>query len=364
MKNFQKIKIDGVEYYIVDSIQNLRAEDSFIHRQNKLKIFKGNGESRKYIGSYTGTNGDKLKHFFEYEKWGDTKINNKRVYPIIQENCFFSKENLLKYLYDARVEYQKQEQIYNFDISKNFEENLNQITKLKDSILKFSIYDVSDFTDNKRGNRAYIRSDAKIWNIWRKLVLPKISYLSILKLLPVENLSANPIYYFRILLDYQFRSIVHSQLSTSSIDIVTQTNKKSKKTVSRDGASKYRKQVIEYMSQCPFSKISDDRLLIASHIKPYNVCMKENKPHEAVDYLNGLALSPTYDKLFDQGYITFTDRGELICGTQLSAYTWEKLHINPNAKNVMRIYPEKREKYLEFHRKYVFQDNIEDLILK
>ena len=362
MKNFQKIKIDEVEYYIVDSIQNLRAEDSFIHRQNKLKIFKGNGESRKYIGSYTGTNGDKLKHFFEYKKWGDTKINNKRVYPIIQENCFFSKENLLKYLYDARVEYQKQEQIYNFDISKNFEENLNQITKLKDSILKFSIYDVSDFTDNKRGNRAYIRSDAKIWNIWRKLVLPKISYLSILKLLPVENLSANPIYYFRILLDYQFRSIVHSQLTTSSIDIVSQTNKKSKKTVSRDGASKYRKQVIEYMLQCPFSKISDDRLLIASHIKPYNVCIKENKAHEAIDYLNGLALSPTYDKLFDQGYITFTDRGELICGTQLSAYTWEKLHINPNAKNVMRIYPEKREKYLDFHRKYVFQDNIDDLI--
>jgi len=362
MKNFQKIKIDEVEYYIVDSIQNLRAEDSFIHRQNKLKIFKGNGESRKYIGSYTGTNGDKLKHFFEYKKWGDTKINNKRVYPIIQENCFFSKENLLKYLYDARVEYQKQEQIYNFDISKNFEENLNEISQLNESKLKFSIYDVSDFIDNKRGNRAYIRSDAKIWDIWRKLVLPKISYLSILKLLPTTNLSAQPIYYFRILLDYQFRSIVHSKLTTSSFNFISENNKKSKKTVSRDGATKYRKQVIEYMLQCPFSKISDDRLLIASHIKPYNVCIKENKPHEAVDYLNGLALSPTYDKLFDQGYITFTDRGELICGTQLSAYTWEKLHINPNAKNVMRIYPEKREKYLEFHRKYVFQDNIDDLI--
>ncbi|HHD81807.1 MAG TPA: HNH endonuclease [Campylobacterales bacterium] len=362
MSNFQKIKINEIEYYIVDSIQNLRAEDSFIHRQNKLKIFKGNGESRKYIGSYTGNNGEKLKHFFEYDKWGDTKINNKRVYPIIQENCFFSKENLLKYLYDARVEYQKQEQIYNFDISKNFEENLKQITQLKENILKFSIYDVSDFMDNKRGNRAYIRSDSKIWDIWRKLVLPKISYLSILKLLPMSNLSAKPIYYFRILLDYQFRSIVHSQLTTSSIDTVSKTSQTSQKTVSRDGASKYRKQVIEHMSQCPFSKISDDRLLIASHIKPYNICVKENKPNEAIDYLNGLALSPTYDKLFDQGYITFSDKGELICGTQLSAYTWEKLHINPNAKNIMRIYPEKREKYLDFHRKYVFQDNISDLI--
>jgi hypothetical protein len=35
---------------------------------------------------------------------------------IQEENCFFSKSNLLKYMYDARIEYQKQEQIYNFDI--------------------------------------------------------------------------------------------------------------------------------------------------------------------------------------------------------------------------------------------------------
>lgn len=363
MSSFQKIRIDEIEYYIVDSIQNLRAEDSFIHRKNKLRIFKGNGESRKYIGSYTGNNGEKLKSFFEYTMWGNSKINNQRTYPIVQEHCFFSKANLLQYLYDARVEYQAQEQIYNHDISKNFEENIQKIKKIKEDKIGFSIYDVSDFIDNKRRNRAYIRSDDDIWKLWRELILPKISYLSILKLIPVENQSDNPIYYFRVFLDYQFRSIVHPKLSLSSTDIISKEKKEKivKKTTSREGASKYRKQVIEYMMQCPFTKISDDRLLIASHIKPYNICMKENKPNEAIDYLNGLALSPTYDKLFDQGYITFTNKGELICGTQLSAYTWEKLNINPNAKNIMRIYPEKRESYLEFHRNHVFQDNINDL---
>ncbi len=363
MSGFQKIKIDSVEYYIVDSIQDLRAEDSFIHRQNKLKLFKGNGESRKYVGSYTGNNGQKLKHFFEYETWGDTKVNNKRTYPIIQENCFFSKENLLKYLYDARVEYQKQEQVYNFDISKNFDENIQNINELSDNKIEFSIYDVSDFTDNKRGNRAYIRSDAKIWDLWRKLILPKISYLSILKLLPTNNKSSQPIYYFRILLDYQFRSIVHSQLGGSTEELIEVTKEKVKrKIVSREGASKYRRQVLEHMPQCPFTKISDERLLVASHIKPYQTCINEERIDQATDYLNGLALSPTYDKLFDQGYITFMDDGRLICGTQLSSYTWEKLQINPNAKNKMRIYPEDRESYLEFHRKCVFQDNIDDLI--
>ena len=103
--------------------------------------------------------------------------------------------------------------------------------------------------------------------------------------------------------------------------------------------------------------------MIESHIETHIVCMRNNEHEQAIDYLNGLALSPTYDKLFDQGYITFTDEGELLCGTQLSPYTWEQLNINPNAKNKLRIYPENRESYLEYHRQNVFQDNIEDVIL-
>lgn len=365
MNNFQKIKIDGNEYFIIDSIQNLRAEDSFIFRKNKLTMFKGNGESRKYVGSYTGSSGERLSDFFEYNDWGKGKENGKRVYTQIQEKCFFSKTNLLKYLYDARIEYQKQEQVYKFDISEFYNEHVEKVNNLGNDKVFFSIYDVSDFTDNKL-NRGYIRSDNDVWDIWRKLVLPKISYLSILKLIPINSQEQNttPLFYFRILLDYQFRSIVHPKLSTSTTEILVKekTKRITKKTPSREGQQQYRKKVIEHMPQCPFTKISDERLLIASHIKPYRTCINEDKVNEAVDYYNGLALSPTYDKLFDQGYITFMDNGELICGTQLTPYTWERLNINPNAKNVMRIYPEKRENYLEYHRQNVFQDDINDLI--
>ena len=364
MNNFQKIKIEDKEYFIIDSIQNLRAEDSFIHRKNKLKSFIGNGEARKYVGSYLSSSGDRLSDFFEYKNWGQAKENGKRIYPIIQkDNCFFSKTNLLKYLYDTRIEYQKQEQIYNFDISSFYDTNLEAINNLDTEKIFFSIYDVSDFTENKM-SRGYIRSDAEIWDVWRKIILPKISYLSILKLIPTSG-SKEPLFYFRILLDYQFRSIVHPQLigTSSEIALKEKAQREQIKSISRVGADLFRKKVIEHMPQCPFSKISDDKLLIASHIKPYRICIKEGREDQAIDYLNGLALTPTYDKLFDQGYITFTDIGELICGTLLSSYTWEKLHINPNAKNKMRIYPEDRELYLEYHRKFVFQDNIEDLIL-
>ena len=179
--------------------------------------------------------------------------------------------------------------------------------------------------------------------------------------LPSED-SIKPIFYFRILLDYQFRTFVHPSALQLVEEIAFDIPEIEEiKRSYRIGQEKYRRAVIEYMPQCPFSKISDERLLIASHIKPYSVCIKENNQEEALDYLNGLALSPTYDRLFDQGYITFLDNGELICGTQLSSYTWDKLNINPTAKNKMRIFPENREKYLEYHRKYVFLDDINDL---
>lgn len=369
MSNFQTITIENVEYNIIDSIQNLLAEDSFIHRNNKLSIFGGNGEARKYVGSYDGNSGERLKTFFEYDNWGVTKtINGKRAeYPIIQENCFFNKENLQRYLFDAKVEYQKQEQLYHNNIAEFYDEYVNSINNLEQENIFFSIYDVSDHLQNAKGyRRGYIRSDNDIWAIWRKIVLPKISYLSILKLKPVNNDSANPLFYFRIFLDYQFRSIVHPQLllvEKSEEPTIEETSEQQMiKRSGRNGQQKYRKDVINYMAQCPFTLITDELLLRASHIKPYAVCMAENNEKEALDYLNGLAFTPTYDWLFDRGYITFTDEGHLICGTRLSPYTWEKLNINPNAKNKMRIFPEGREKYLEFHRKYVFQDNIDEFI--
>ncbi|WP_431166102.1 HNH endonuclease [Tenacibaculum halocynthiae] len=374
MENLQKIKIDGKEYFIIDSIQDFRAEDSFIHRKNKLAQFRGNGESKKHVGTYSGEKGEMMSNFFDYSKWGlehyDSKKKRKTFNSakdsgaLISENrCFFSKSNFQKYLNDAKTEYFAQEQHYHNNISEYYNERLGKVNNLETNQIFFSIYDASDNLSQKQ-NRGYVRSDDTIWKLWRELILPSISYLSILKLVPIDDQKVEPLFYFRILLDYQFRSFVHPK----SLDTEQELEKEEietgivKKRTHRKGSEKYRREVINYMPQCPFTKITDERLLIASHIKPYSICIKNNENDQALDYLNGLALSPTYDKLFDQGYITFSDNGELICGTQLSSYTWEKLSINPNAKNKMRIFPEERELYLEYHRNNVFQDDINDLI--
>lgn len=375
MTDFQKIKIENIEYFIVDSIQDFRAEDSFIHRSNKLAQFEGNGESKKHVGTYNGELGQRISKFFDYYTWGlehiDIQKKRKTVDSaresggIIQDNtCFFSKSNLLKYLEDAKAEYFAQEQIYHNDISQYYEERYQQVLNLATEHITFSIYDASD-NISKKQNRGYIRSDDSIWSLWRELILPKISYLSILKLVPIHQTAANnkTIFYFRILLDYQFRTFVHpSALHIEQVKNVQSVESEESKKTYRIGQERYRKAVIEYMPQCPFSKITDERLLIASHIKPYSACIKEKREDQALDYLNGLTLSPTYDRLFDQGYITFSDQGELICGTQLSSYTWEKLNINPSAKNRMRIFPENRQDYLDYHRKHIFQDDIKDFV--
>jgi len=52
---------------------------------------------------------------------------------------------------------------------------------------------------------------------------------------------------------------------------------------------------------CPFTKINDNRLLIASHIKPW--AFSDNK--ERLDLKNVFVLSPLFDKLFDRGLISF-----------------------------------------------------------
>ncbi|MGV1020378.1 HNH endonuclease [Empedobacter falsenii] len=376
-QELQKIKIDSKEFYIIDSIQDFRAEDSFIHRKNKLAQFNGNGEAKKHVGTYAGEAGQRMSSFFNYYRWGTEHIDPDKKRKTIQsalfsnaiisKNCFFSKTNLLKYLEDAKIEYYQKEQIYHNNITEFYNDRVKAVRALNQEKIFFSIYDASDNLSQKQ-NRGYIRSDDEIWALWRDLILPKISYLSILKLVPTDiedvNNYSDPLFYFRILLDYQYRSFVHpSNFEVEEVIVVDEnvTLETIRKSY-RQGQEKYRRNVLEYMPQCPFTLITDERLLIASHIKPYNVCIKESNESEALDYLNGLALSPTYDRLFDQGYITFMDDGTLICGTQLSSLTWSKLNINPTAKNKMRIFPENREYYLEYHRKHVFQDNIDDLI--
>lgn len=93
-------------------------------------------------------------------------------------------------------------------------------------------------------------------------------------------------------------------------------------------------------------KEKEPSLLIAAHIWPYMHC-KDNK--EKIDRYNGLPLTPGYDKAFDRGYISFSDKGNIIKSKKISSKELKKLGINLSDK--IKGLKENHKKYLSKHRK-------------
>ncbi len=90
-------------------------------------------------------------------------------------------------------------------------------------------------------------------------------------------------------------------------------------------------------------------ILIASHIKPYVKCDEK----EAFDVNNGLLLSKNMDSLFDNGYITFDESGNIIASKNLDV---DVVNYVSKFKLPDNIYNEKRKEYMDYHRKFVFYD--------
>jgi predicted restriction endonuclease len=118
-------------------------------------------------------------------------------------------------------------------------------------------------------------------------------------------------------------------------------------TSSRIGQGQFRKEVLADCGRCPITLIADERLLVASHIKPW----VESNDIEKLDPKNGLMLTPTYDRLFDQGFISFTDNREVILSPWISNTIYAKLEL-ADGKRFPHLQIEGREGYMEYHRRY------------
>jgi predicted restriction endonuclease len=99
--------------------------------------------------------------------------------------------------------------------------------------------------------------------------------------------------------------------------------------------------------------VSDDRLLIASHIKPW----VDSDRSEKTDPKNGFMFTPTIDFLFDRGFITFTNDKKMLISPWLSKMTCSKLQITPEKKYDM-LPIQGRERYLNYHREHIFKKGV------
>jgi len=114
----------------------------------------------------------------------------------------------------------------------------------------------------------------------------------------------------------------------------------------RVGQGKYRSKLISYWGKCALTGYSDVRILVASHIKPW----RDSTHAERLDPYNGLLLLPNFDKAFDLGYITFTEKGLL----NASEFIESPRLLGINKKMRIKVANEHQD-YLAYHRENVFE---------
>lgn len=338
-----EVIIANETYEVLDALNNITLADSFLVN----KTGTGNGEAKLYVGNFS-TNISKFFNTFV----GDY-------------NSFFLKRDFLDFLENVKKEFKEPSSIYYGKKTENGVKVIKDITnslydKWDDLYLLIKSYperlDFTFFRSNVRPPRVYINSNSVYYKNLREIGIPSISYMSILKL---KRVSDNRIfYYFKPIVNYSNEIVKEQPLNSiekKEIEKIESSNKSENKkiqlTKARVGQGKYRVKLLEDMPYCPFTKINDERLLIASHIKPWSV----SEDNEKLDYNNGFIFSPTYDALFDKGLITFENNGNLIVSEFITPMNQKRLGIYTGMNtDINRFINDKREKYLAYHRINVY----------
>lgn len=116
----------------------------------------------------------------------------------------------------------------------------------------------------------------------------------------------------------------------------------------RIGQSIFKRTLLAVEKKCGLCGVSDERLLVASHIKPWS----QSNNQERLDVNNGLLLCPNHDALFDKGYISFDKDGLILISKSLDKYS--KLFLNINETMNIRM-KESQQKYIKWHRENKFK---------
>lgn len=323
-----KIEINNQNFTVIDTIEKMTIADSFVLRSNK--IGEGNGEAKFYVGN---ENAETRSFFGE---------NGFHI------NCFLLKKDLKEFLINSETEYKQPEQPYQKPalLPNLWHERIKKIENLDD----FLIFNLKEQTQIA-GPRIYVKpcENDQVFKLIRELALPNISYLSAIKLVDEEG---NFIFYFKPFVDYygEYENpiVLEELIKIEEEEIPVEV--KEQLLRARKGQGKYRQMLLAECPFCPITLISDDRLLIASHIKPWI----KSDDNEKIDPKNGFMLTPTYDLLFDRGFISFTNDKKLIVSPWLSKMTCSKLNIAPEKQYPM-LPVDGREQYLAYHRSTIFK---------
>lgn len=331
--------------YLEVSTAQANIVDSFVAPSNKIGA--GAGEARLYVSSQRSSlHSDSFFNFNPSLKIGK--------YVVAEGLCFFSKDNLIKYLEDAKVYYEMPIADYRENIVDYYEERINTVNDL-DEMNFFTIYNQNGSLDS---DRFYIGSKDTLWELMRTIALPKISTLYIHKLVNSNN-EDDIKYSFELFITKKSNSrhlpsIIKAETETEK-SILNDTNidatEKETLIKARKGQGEFRKNTLKIMPDCPFTGVNEPSLLRSSHIMPWAHCLSN---HQRLDGNNGLILTPTYDVLFDKGLISFENDGRLLISENLTQNNIQSFNLKSNEIYDIGNTSGLKNTYLDYHRKHIF----------
>ena len=101
--------------------------------------------------------------------------------------------------------------------------------------------------------------------------------------------------------------------------------------------------------QCMVTGLEIPELLVASHIKPWRDATDE----ERLCLDNVFLLAPHIDSLFDKGFISFDDDGQMLFSPLLSAESKQKLGLREDM-HILKPLTAGNRKFLKYHRENIY----------
>jgi len=119
----------------------------------------------------------------------------------------------------------------------------------------------------------------------------------------------------------------------------------------RRGQGQFRDNVRSIEHACRITRVERMEHLIASHVQPW----RDSSNEQRLDGENGLLLTPTVDHLFDKGFISFEDSGQLIVSPVADQRSLKRMGVDPESRVNVGAFSQGQRRYLDFHRENVLR---------
>lgn len=131
-------------------------------------------------------------------------------------------------------------------------------------------------------------------------------------------------------------------------DTIVETDKYAL-VLARRGQGRFREKLLTLERACRLTGVDKPSHLIASHTKPW----RDSTNSERLDPENGFMLTPTVDHLFDKGFISFEDNGDLLVSPVAHKPSLKKMKIPVDEIANVGQFSSGQKKYLDWHREFL-----------